>query len=494
MRERSLRGWLLVVSVLFAVLVVGGVALTTYVIVSDGMRVVVADTAERVSASALAVARGVVAESELAANTAGVSGAEWAAYVRGELERRLPEVFQNAGLSGASYALYASDGGLIWSSDAIGVHPDQQAARDRAIETGDSTKTFERGAGLISGLVTDAELGTSVVHVPIDLSGGEVGVLDVTYLPRNEELVIDAIRVPMTILALSAMLIMVVLMQTSMVWVLNLVDDLRKAADSIDAGRLEERLPQGGENEIGELARSINNLIERLQRRAEAQARFVADASHELATPVAGIRGYTSILRGWGAEDPVVRNEAIDAIDRESKRMARLTSDLLSLLQADQGIRLRAERFDVNALARERLAATASRYLDKDIEFEGPEDESLAMVGDPERIEDVMSILLDNAGKYTPEGGTVALRTHRQRDEIVIEISDTGKGIPAHEVPRLFDRFFRSESARAEGEAGFGLGLSIAKNIVDSMGGSISVDSIVGEGTVFTVAVPRGRM
>jgi signal transduction histidine kinase len=140
------------------------------------------------------------------------------------------------------------------------------------------------------------------------------------------------------------------------------------------------------------------------------------------------------------------------------------------------------------------LAATASRYLEKDIEFEGPEDESLPMVGDPERLEDVMSILLDNAGKYTPVGGTVALRTHRHRDEITIEVSDTGKGIPAHELPRLFDRFFRSESARAEGEAGFGLGLSIAENIVDSMGGSISVDSVAGEGTVFTVVIPRGRM
>jgi signal transduction histidine kinase len=174
--------------------------------------------------------------------------------------------------------------------------------------------------------------------------------------------------------------------------------------------------------------------------------------------------------------------------------LARLTSDLLHLLQADQGIRLKTERFDVNTLARERLAATASRYLDKEIEFEGPKDESLVMLGDPERLEDVISILLDNAGKYTPDGGTVALRTRRHRDDVVIEVSDTGKGVPAAELPRLFDRFFRSESARAEGEAGFGLGLSIAKTIVDSMGGTISVDSAVGEGTRFTVRLPRRRV
>jgi signal transduction histidine kinase len=208
---------------------------------------------------------------------------------------------------------------------------------------------------------------------------------------------------------------------------------------------------------------------------------------------VAGIRGYTSILRAWGADDPQVRDEAIDAIDRESKRMTRLTSDLLNLLHADQGLRLKSESFDVNVIARERLAATASRYLERQVEYEGPEDDSLIMVGDAERLEDVMSILLDNAGKYTRPGGVVAVRTRRVLDEVVIEVSDTGKGIPPKDLPRLFDRFYRSDQARAEGEPGFGLGLAIAKSIVENMGGTVSADSELGEGTTFTVTVPRGR-
>jgi signal transduction histidine kinase len=326
------------------------------------------------------------------------------------------------------------------------------------------------------------------------LLGDHSGVLDVTYLPENEEGVIDAVRLPMVILAVSAMVIMVVLMQTSMAWVLNLVGDLRRAADSIDAGRLEERLPDEADNEIGELARSLNRLIERLQRRSEAQSRFVADASHELATPVAGIRGYTSILRAWGGEDRKVREEAIEAIDRESRRMARLTSDLLNLLHADQGLRLKSDRFDLNVLVRERLATTASRYLDKEIEFEGPEAESLVMMGDAERTEDVLSILLDNAGKYTPVRGRVTVTTARRRDTVVITVSDTGEGISAEDLPRVFDRFFRSDKARAEGEGGFGLGLAIAKSIVESMGGTAAVDSVPGEGTTFTIVLPRGRV
>jgi len=493
MRNWSLRGWLFLVATLFAMLVVGGIALTTYVIVSDGMQVVAYDTTQRLASTAGAVLREAVSEAELLAASRGLTGADRATEAARVLRARFPELLSRTGLNEASYAVYAGGVAPIWFSDPAGVFPAQAGQRALAARTGAPTRTTVSSGDLFSGLVHSAQLSRTVVHVPITLPSGETGVLDVTYSPVNEERVIDAIRLPMTVLAISAMVIMVVLMQTSMAWVLNLVDDLRKAADSVDSGQLDARLPESGRNEIGDLARSINHLIERLQRRSEAQARFVADASHELATPVAGIRGYTNILRAWGRDDPKVLAEAVDAIDRESRRMARLTSDLLNLLHADQGLRLQVERFDLNALARERLAAAASRYMDKEVDFEGP-DGSQMMVGDPDRLEDVLSILLDNAGKYTPAGGTVTLTTRRKRERVTIQVSDTGAGIPAEDIPRLFDRFFRSDKARAEGEAGFGLGLAIARSIVENMGGSISVTSEIGTGTTFTVVVPRGRL
>ncbi|PKQ16336.1 MAG: hypothetical protein CVT67_05135 [Actinobacteria bacterium HGW-Actinobacteria-7] len=493
MGRGSLRWWLLTVSVLFAVLVVGGIAFTTYVIVSNSMQDVAFETTRRVSQAAVAVVRDAVAESEAAADELRLTGDAREHVAATEMGQHVPVLFEHSGITGAEFALYGPDDDLIWFSGAQGLHPDYQAERSKTVQDAVVTRSLSRGGGMVTGLLTDARLGVTVVHTPVRLTGGTMGVLDVTYTPTTEEHVIDAIRMPMLVLAVSAMLVMVLLMQTSMTWVLNLVGDLRKAADSVEAGRLEARLPEGGQNEIGELARSINRLIERLQRRADAQSRFVADASHELATPVAGIRGYTSILRAWGADDVKVRDEAIDAIDRESKRMTRLTSDLLNLLHADQGLRLKTERFDVNVLARERLAATASRYLDKDIEYEGPEDDSLMMLGDAERLEDVLSILLDNAGKYTPEQGVVAVRTSRVRDQVVIEVSDTGRGVPEKDLPRLFDRFYRSDQARAEGEPGFGLGLAIAKSIVESMGGHVSAESVLGEGTTFIVSIPRGR-
>ena len=493
MRQSSLRATLLFVSVLFAALVVGGIALTTYVIVFDGMQIVANDTTQRLATSAEAVLREAVREA--ARSTAGKgSTTEQRNAAALALRRRLPALFNGASIREADFALYDSALRPIWFSDPAGLAVGEQAARARAQATGHSTRSVIHSGNLVSGLVRQANLGVSVEHVPVGLPGGAGGVLDVTYVPSAEERVIDAIRGPMTLLALTAMFVMVVLMQTSMGWVLGLVDNLRQAADSIDAGRLDDRLPVTGSNEIAELAGSLNRLIERLQRRADAQSRFVADASHELATPVAGIRGYTGILRGWGAEDPRVREEAIDAIDRESRRMARLTADLLNLLHADQGLVLKSERFDVNALIRDRLAATASRWIEKEIEFFGPEQGPLPMVGDPDRVEDVVSILLDNAAKYTPAGGRVAVSTRRRRDMVTFQVEDTGQGIPSADLSRIFDRFYRTEASRAVGEAGFGLGLAIAKSIVESMGGDITVHSKVGRGTTFVVQVRRGRI
>ncbi|HET6352210.1 MAG TPA: HAMP domain-containing sensor histidine kinase [Coriobacteriia bacterium] len=493
MRTLSLRGWLLAISVLFALLVVGGISLTTYVILSDGMQVVAYDTTERVASSAAGVMRSAVTDSEMLAASQGLFGAERTEAATQLLIDQLPETLAKATFGETEFALYGPDARLEWASSSQALHPDQHAARRRALTALKPMFSTIDAGHVLSGLFTEAELGVTVVHTPVTLPGDAIGVLDVTYLPSNEQEVIDAVRIPMLILAISATLIMVVLMQTSMAWVLNLVSDLRKAADSIDAGRLEERLPADADNEIGDLARSLNRLLDRLQRRAEAQTRFVADASHELATPVAGIRGYTSILRNWGGSDETVREEAIDAIDRESRRMARLSSDLLNLLHLDQGLVLKSEKFDLNKLVRERLATTATRYLDKDIEFEGPVDESLVITGDPDRIEDVLSILLDNAGKYTPVGGQVVVSTRGERDRIFFRVSDTGEGIAPQDVPRVFDRFFRSDKARAEGETGFGLGLSICKSIVDSMGGTIEVASEQGSGTTFEVSLPKSR-
>lgn len=494
MRRSSLRTWLLLVAALFATLVVGGVALTTYVVVSDGMSVVSQDTIARIARGAAQVVNEEATASKLSAAAEGLEGELREEEAQRRFLRRIPDMFDSGTLSEGELAFYQlKDGTLepIWFSTQRAVVPQVEAQRMRAIGSNQIVSSRFGEGGVLAGLVGPARLGVFVVHVPVVMPGGSMAVLDAAYFPEHEESVIDAIRLPMFMLAVSAIFIMVVMMQTSMGWVLKLVDDLRRAADSIDAGRLDVQLPASGEHEIGDLARSLNHLIDRLRKRAEAQTRFVADASHELATPVAGIRGYTNILRAWGADDPEVRDEAIRAIDRESRRMARLCGDLLTLVRSEATRDYRPIKFDLNARCREVLAATATRYIDKGLEFVGPEEDTLVITGDADLIEDAISILVDNAAKYTAEGGIVGVATKRRRDGVSIIVSDTGPGIPPEDLPAIFERFYRSDASRSKETGGFGLGLSIAKSLIDSAGGTLTVSSAVGEGTTFTITLPR---
>jgi signal transduction histidine kinase len=150
-------------------------------------------------------------------------------------------------------------------------------------------------------------------------------------------------------------------------------------------------------------------------------------------------------------------------------------------------------RRDVNAVCREVIAGAATRHIEKGILFVGPPETALTLLADPERVEEVVSILVDNAAKYTQPGGRVTVSTCGRRGDVVITVADTGCGIPADDLPFIFERFYRSDQSRSVESGGFGLGLAIAKQIVDSSGGLIDVTSTLGEGTVFTVRLPRGR-
>ena len=200
-----------------------------------------------------------------------------------------------------------------------------------------------------------------------------------------------------------------------------------------------------------------------------------------------------NILRAWGAEDADVREEAVRAIDRESRRMVRLCTELLSLIRSEQDMSCRRTRVDVNALCREALAGAATRYLSKGLEFVGPDEGQLYTENDADKIEECLQILVDNAAKYTPDGGEVTVQTWRRRDKVVIEVSDTGVGIPEKDLPNIFDRFYRSDQSRSAETGGFGLGLAIAKRMVETCGGSIDVRSRLGEGTTFTIRLARDQ-
>lgn len=496
MRLSSIRARVLYLAGVFSLLLVGSVTLATYFFVADGMSRSAQDTTWRLTQlSSRTIAR-TTTKAKLEAAGTGLEGDDREREAQRQLLRDIPDLLGGGGADEGAYALYLRDEAdelsLVWYSDEVALN-DLSDARVSAIDRQQPVQSGPTQRSLLTGMLTEADLGVYVVHIPLTLPAHTQGVLDVVYVPSKEAAILDSVRAPMLIVAAFALVVAIVMMQIIMGWVLSLVEDVRVAADSVDAGQLDVHLPEEGDHEIAELAHALNNLIDRLKLRAEAQTRFVADASHELATPVAGIRGYVNILREWGSEDPVTRDEAITAIDRESRRMARLCSDLLSMIRSDEMQEYRHVRYDVNALSREVLATTATRYMEKGIEFIGPDEGPLWLVGDPDRIEELLGILLDNAGKYTRPEGSVVVETRKQRDKAVVEVRDSGVGIPEEDLPNIFERFYRSDTSRSKETGGFGLGLAIAKHIVDMSNGRITVSSRVGEGTTFHIELPRSR-
>lgn len=224
----------------------------------------------------------------------------------------------------------------------------------------------------------------------------------------------------------------------------------------------------------------------------DSQRAFIADASHELRTPLALIRANAELLRRHEAEPVRQNREAVEEIIGESDRLGRLVGQMLTLARADAGqVQLSLDEVPLDELAEEvgrgmRLLAD-QRGVSLQVEAEGP----LRLRGDSGRLRELMTILLDNAIKYTDPGGRVRLEVRRgPGSRATLRVTDTGRGIPAEELPRIFDRFYRVDKARSREQGGTGLGLAIARWIAEAHGGSIRAESVPGVGSAFTVELP----
>ncbi len=228
-------------------------------------------------------------------------------------------------------------------------------------------------------------------------------------------------------------------------------------------------------------------------KRAEAIRRdFVANASHELRTPVAAIRGAAETLLGGALSDPESARHFVDMVARHAERLAGLTQDLLDLSRIESGQwTMVLDRVELSELAQGVLVLHADRAAQKGLRLVRDVPDGLAAYADPRALEQVLVNLVDNAVKYTPGGGTVTLRATREEDEVVITVADTGPGIDRHHLPRIFERFYRVDPGRGREQGGTGLGLAIVKHLTQAQGGEVGVDSGAG-GTRFWVRLPAG--
>jgi two-component system, OmpR family, sensor kinase len=276
------------------------------------------------------------------------------------------------------------------------------------------------------------------------------------------------------------------------------IDAVTNAAREMGEGDLSKRLPvTNPKDEVGRLTKTINGLLSRLEfalaRREEAlerQRRFTADASHELRTPLTSIGGHARMLDEWAlGNDPQRAKQSVGAIRREAKRMGDLVESLLALTRGDEGAPPEVGRHDLAAVAEEAVQTARVAANGKvSVQYAHPERGVMATFH-RDSILQLASILLDNAVKYTPEGGKVMVLVREGDGQVELEVSDTGIGISDAQLPLIFERFYRVDPSRTEGSAG--LGLSIARQIAEAHGGTIEVSSKPGEGSTFTLLLPK---
>lgn len=272
--------------------------------------------------------------------------------------------------------------------------------------------------------------------------------------------------------------------------ILRPLDEMTKTVKNITINEMNTRLNvSGSQNELKDLAITFNNMLDRIQEAYEIQNQFVSDASHELRTPIAVIQGYSRLLERWGKDDEQALEESIEAIKSEANSMKELVEKLLFLARGDKNTQeVNKERFHLDELIEEILKET--KLIDNTHFITCDKNEVIEIYADSKLIKQAMRVFIDNSIKYTPEGGAINISSNKRNESVEIVIKDNGIGIDAKDIPKIFDRFYRSDKSRTRETGGNGLGLSIAKWIIKKHNGSIRVDSAINVGTRITFSLP----
>jgi heavy metal sensor kinase len=270
---------------------------------------------------------------------------------------------------------------------------------------------------------------------------------------------------------------------------------MASTARTIGAANLHDRLGVSNpRDELGQLAISFNELLDRLEDSFERQRRFIADASHELRTPVAILRGESEVTLSRPDRSPAEYREALTILHDESQRLAHIIEDLFTLTRADAGeYPINSRDFYLDELAADVLRHARSLALAKEITLSPSIEPELLFHGDEALIRRLLLNLLDNAIKYTPAGGQVTLECKKDSAQYVVSVTDTGPGISPELQSRIFERFFRADKVRARSETdsgGAGLGLSIARWIAEAHHGRLELVRSDASGSTFSVTLP----
>jgi signal transduction histidine kinase len=278
------------------------------------------------------------------------------------------------------------------------------------------------------------------------------------------------------------------------------LERMADATRAIAGGDLDQTVPEDHQiSELGMLGKAFNAMTTSLRHTDRAKTAFISDVSHELRTPLTVIKGTVETLQDGAMDDLAGRGLLLNSMARETERLIKLVNDLLVLTRADAGaLNLQHVPVDLGELVRSRcenikiLANSRQVNLHWEIHSQ-PEQNSISVYADPDRITQVLDNLLENAVRYSLPGGTVTITLDSEPDRVVCRVTDEGSGIPPEQLPFIFERFYRVDRARGHAEGGAGLGLSIARSLVLAHGGGINAVSEEGKGTTVTFWLPNHK-
>jgi len=345
-------------------------------------------------------------------------------------------------------------------------------------------------AGAVTLWVLVAAVGPPIFHAHLRRAAGQV---DPATSRHVEEAFQSATTLSITVAVLAALIVAILVSAYATARIVRPVDSLAEAAEQVASGRYAVRVAVPGlGDEFSRLAGAFNAMAGRLEAVEGTRRRLLADLAHEMRTPVATLNAYLE-----GLEDGVATLDAgtVDVLRAQTSRLTRLAEDVAAVSHAEEHqLELHPEPADPDELVGAAVAAAADRFAAKGVSLIAhPADDVGRVVVDRVRIGQVLGNLLDNALRHTPTGGAVTVAARpAQRDMIALSVMDTGEGIPAEHLPHVFERFYRVDTSRDRTHGGSGIGLTIAKALVDAHGGQITVTSSgQGAGATFTVILPE---
>lgn len=345
------------------------------------------------------------------------------------------------------------------------------------------------------GTITANGQNTRIYSMPLQRNGKIFGLLQVGTPLSSLSATINSMAMELIFIAPLVLLLGAVGSYWLATRAFQPIERLIYTARTIKAGDLHQRVPvPETSDEIQHLALTFNEMLDSLEQQLARQRRFTADVSHELRTPVAAIRSMTDVALEQGPQEDehttILRN-----VNSQAERLGRLISDLLTLVRADDGhIAFEQEPVHLDRLATD--VAETMQWLaeERGIRLQVRANPSALIVGDEARLMQLMMNLIDNALNYTGKGGQVTLSVDQKSANIYLQVSDTGLGIAPEHIKHIFERFYRTDTARSRATGGTGLGLAIVEWVVREHHGTIRVDSQPGQGTTFTVILPSAKI